>query len=454
MDDCSKGIYQDILTYNDEYYSVIFNPYNEYQEDRLIWLTKKGERRLDLSSKPGWKKIISEGFFKHKKFPWMIVNGNTDLLANYKLTCGQTSLLRGEHLAIFMFEPLFLRDKHGSYPQNRGASPAVYSIELDCIQKFLKNHKNIFGATVFTCDYGVGDYLHSHNRYLDLDIKTFDTFLINENFHYVRDIESFQSTEKFEKYVICPNYRYQSARELMVAYIRGSEYQDKSHLTYFHRPREERLLVDVPFEIENQKEWDIISRGLKKMREEVPYTLDTSCSMVVDQDLHPIPDMKEGANQRSEKGIRELYRRSFVALANETNFFSPCSEVSEKVITPIGVGRPFIVGGAAHSLRHLKDMGFKTFHEFWDESYDEEDDPDIRLKKIWRLLDWIYSLEQSELMELDERMRPVLAYNHHYLYHEFLNQESKRIDQLVETSQAACHYRKTSYWYKLKGLFR
>lgn len=454
VDDRAKGIYPEILSYNDEYYSVILNPSTKFSPDKLIWLTNKGERELDLSVRPHWKKIISEGFFDDKKFPWMIVNGNTDLLAEHRLSRDQLLELKDKHLAIFMFEPLFLRDKHGSYPQNRGAAACVFSVELDCVQKFLKNHHYAFKATVFTCDYAMGEYLHSSHRYLDLDIKTFDTFLINENFHYVRDIESFTPVREFKKHVICPNYRYQSARELMVAYIRGREAQGKSYLSYFHRPHRERLLIDVPFEIENCDEWDILAQGLESMKNEVPYVLDTSNSTAVDQDEHPIPDMKKGSNQRSEKGIRNLYRESFVALANETNFFSPCPEVSEKVMTPIGVGRPFIVAGAAHSLRHLREMGFKTFHDFWDESYDEEVDPYRRLQKIWKLLDWIYSREHSELLELDEKMRPVLAYNHHYLYHGFMKHESKRIEQLVETSRATCHDRKVPLWHKIKGFFR
>jgi len=103
-------------------------------------------------------------------------------------------------------------------------------------------------------------------------------------------------------------------------------------------------------------------------------------------------------------------------------------------------------------LRHLKVLGFKTFDDFWDESYDEEKDPYLRLKKIWKLLDWIYSLNSSELQELDRRMRPVLLYNHQFLYHEFMSNQSRRLDELVERSPSSCDNYKKGIWHKIKGL--
>jgi hypothetical protein len=452
VSDASNGIYNEIADYNDEYYSVILNTSQRFDIKNLVWLTNNGERKLDLGRDPGWKKIISEGFFDKKNFPWIIVNGNTDLLSKHRLSCEQMEALKGKHLAIFMFEPLFLRDRHGSYPQNRGSGTPLNSVELDSVQHFLENHNNGFTSTVFTCDFGIGEYLHSHGRYTNLDIKTFDTFLISENYHYVRDLEDFSAAKEFSRRVICPNYRYNSARELMVSYICGRGFQNNTYLSFFHMPKKERLLVDVPFLIERTEEWDILNHGFEVMREQVPFILDTSNSMIVDQDEHPIPDMKEGFNKRSTRGIRDLYRHSFVALANETNFFSPCPEISEKVMTPIGVGRPFIVAGAPHSLRHLKVLGFKTFDDFWDESYDEEKDPYLRLKKIWKLLDWIYSLNSSELQELDRRMRPVLLYNHQFLYHEFMSNQSRRLDELVERSPSSCDNYKKGIWHKIKGL--
>ena len=50
----------------------------------------------------------------------------------------------------------------------------------------------------------------------------------------------------------------------------------------------------------------------------------------------------------------------------------PCykTEVSEKVIKPIAYYHPFIVFGSYETLKYLHRVGFETFGNLWDESYD------------------------------------------------------------------------------------
>ena len=50
-------------------------------------------------------------------------------------------------------------------------------------------------------------------------------------------------------------------------------------------------------------------------------------------------------------------------------FFNNIIHITEKTYKPIAFMQPFILVAAAGSLRHVQDMGFKTFNEFWDESY-------------------------------------------------------------------------------------
>ena len=61
-------------------------------------------------------------------------------------------------------------------------------------------------------------------------------------------------------------------------------------------------------------------------------------------------------------------------LTIETNTFGPCSnvqQVSEKTYKAIRLGMPFILfTGRPGILKHLKRIGFKTFHPHIDESYD------------------------------------------------------------------------------------
>ena len=61
---------------------------------------------------------------------------------------------------------------------------------------------------------------------------------------------------------------------------------------------------------------------------------------------------------------------------NETIF------LSEKIFKPIYCCQPFIVFGNPGTLKELHNLGFKTFSDFWDESYDEDYNFTSRLGKI------------------------------------------------------------------------
>lgn len=56
--------------------------------------------------------------------------------------------------------------------------------------------------------------------------------------------------------------------------------------------------------------------------------------------------------------------------------------LSEKIFKPMIAGHIFIVLAGAGYLKYLRQCGFKTFHDYIDESYDLEIDPIKRIKKI------------------------------------------------------------------------
>jgi hypothetical protein len=71
--------------------------------------------------------------------------------------------------------------------------------------------------------------------------------------------------------------------------------------------------------------------------------------------------------------------------------------------------------GLPYTLKLLKQVGFKTFSDFWDESYDQEMNNEHRLLKILNLIDYIDTFTLSELTELKKQMVPVLEHNYNVL---------------------------------------
>lgn len=67
---------------------------------------------------------------------------------------------------------------------------------------------------------------------------------------------------------------------------------------------------------------------------------------------------------------------SYFNIVNETCFSNewPFSElfITEKTYKPIVHQMPFIIAGSAGTLKYLRSMGFETFPEIFDESYDNE----------------------------------------------------------------------------------
>lgn len=67
---------------------------------------------------------------------------------------------------------------------------------------------------------------------------------------------------------------------------------------------------------------------------------------------------------------------------------------SEKVFKPIACYHPFIVLGGRGELEILKGRGYKTFSDYFDESYDTLDDTE-RMDAIIKTLKYIHSIEDK-----------------------------------------------------------
>ena len=113
------------------------------------------------------------------------------------------------------------------------------------------------------------------------------------------------------------------------------------------------------------------------------------------------------------------HKETYFNLVNETEFYEQPSTMffSEKTFKPIICMQPFVLAGAPNSLKQLKGLGFKTFSDFIDESYDEPVDSTERLERVVRTMQYINSKSFQELSEMLYQMYPILEYNfnHHMM---------------------------------------
>ena len=84
----------------------------------------------------------------------------------------------------------------------------------------------------------------------------------------------------------------------------------------------------------------------------------------------------------------EYYSQVNYITVAETLFTENKKHLSEKIFKPIAAGKPFILAAGYKNLQYLKNYGFSTFDQLWNEDYDNVIDPKERLEKMFVLLDY------------------------------------------------------------------
>lgn len=120
--------------------------------------------------------------------------------------------------------------------------------------------------------------------------------------------------------------------------------------------------------------------------------------------------------------IREYFEKTFVYIITESKPEIDFNFLTEKTYKAFYHGIPFLMIGPAKSLEYLKKIGFKTFDKWFDESYDDEIDLNIRTNKIYNEINRINLLPKTELSKIKNDMFSILKHNND-IYLNNLNDE-------------------------------
>ena len=97
----------------------------------------------------------------------------------------------------------------------------------------------------------------------------------------------------------------------------------------------------------------------------------------------------------------EWYNDTYFSLVSETRINNQFElHITEKTFKPIAFYHPFLIWGQPRVLEHLTSLGFETYGNLFDESYDLEFDDIKRLNKI---LDNIKSFEYVEFDSITDQ---------------------------------------------------
>lgn len=82
--------------------------------------------------------------------------------------------------------------------------------------------------------------------------------------------------------------------------------------------------------------------------------------------------------------------------------------LTEKTYKPIAMKHPFILLAPQHSLRMLRERGYKTFSPYIDESYDEIENDNLRLQAV---VEEVKRLSASDLVEFTYQVKDIVEHN-------------------------------------------
>jgi len=108
---------------------------------------------------------------------------------------------------------------------------------------------------------------------------------------------------------------------------------------------------------------------------------------------------------------KNLFLNSCINIVTETTFRENEVFLSEKIIKPLIGYQPFIVLGPYQYLKELKNLGYKTFSEFWDESYDEIENAEERYFAVEKIILELNKKNIDEINEIYQKIKNICIYN-------------------------------------------
>ena len=388
------------------------------------WIILEDASRIQLSDyDPGSEYFRSPKIQDFKNYinllgdidlPYMMFNNTFECpqLINLKYDSGTVELLNSKGLHIFLTENLLKynnsRIEHNqinkaNMPQFNNDSGLCKGIfdnprtgQLDSIQDLIDNNQ-LTNVTVYVAEHNVAEVFP---RYSNMKFVWKDLYLQQ----FIKKYTDTTIIEKTDiKYTfINTNWRYEPFRHIIAAYLKN--YNAK--ISWCYKSTHEVFKNNMWFTPSNK-----LLQGLNDLNKTVPCNIDIDIK--TSTVLHGgILDRFKLPNHNNYPELDNVgHNDVFCSVVTESSFLDITTYISDKTLTAIFNCMPFIIVGPPHALKTAQGMGFKTFSDYWDESYDNEVDHTIRMKKIFELIDTISKFTKEQLTRMQQDMQSLLIYN-------------------------------------------
>ena len=229
-------------------------------------------------------------------------------------------------------------------------------------------------------------YLINGNNLLSREKHTFDFYVTNHWIHHLKDTHVEPSVlEEDHKIYISLNRMAREHRVMLTSKLINNGLRDCGYITWANGRNHKYIDYTENYpEIQNEK-FDIL-------------------------------DVEDILNQNPTMNVPvEHCNKSFLFLVTETHFNNKTIFISEKTFKPILLQMPFVSLGNPGTLSVLKDLGFKTFDKWVDESYDTDMPLDKRCDIIVSEINRLSKLSSQERLNIRTEMADILEHNYNVL---------------------------------------
>lgn len=207
---------------------------------------------------------------------------------------------------------------------------------------------------------------------------------------------------KRNKHFVCPNRNSNKKHRFTLGcFFESENLWDKLYCSFLETlfiPWEEAILPNLDYDF-----FENLKPNINSFVNKLPIQMDTE--LIGGEELRSFESM------RSFK--KEIYLDSYINIVTESSFINDIFP-TEKLLNPITVLQPFIIVSMSGYLQYIKNLGFKTFSPFIDESYDEEKNDAKRLQMICFEIKRLSKLSLEEIHDWYISIIPILEYNRNH----------------------------------------
>lgn len=132
----------------------------------------------------------------------------------------------------------------------------------------------------------------------------------------------------------------------------------------------------------------------------------------------------------------------------ETVFDDTRIYLTEKVLRPIAVGKPFIIMAAPGALQYLRDYGFETFGKYINEDYDTITDPVQRMAAVLKEMKRLQNLSSEQFIKIMNQCSAIASRNQDRFFSaEFFNCVVNEYQQGINSAVTQCMNNVSTYYW-------